>query len=191
MLLEIYISTDIEADGPIPGRHSMLSIGSFAFTVNTKTGIITELGTFERNLLELPEAAPDERTMRDFWDKNPEAWAACHKNQVAAVHAMNDYVTWLKSFSRKPVFVGYPAGFDWTFVYWYLIAFTGESPFGFQALDVKSYASAMMKSNFRDTVKSHMPDSWFQDSKEHTHVALDDAIEQGYMFARMLIDNRG
>jgi hypothetical protein len=28
---EIYISTDIEADGPIPGPNSMLSFGSAAF----------------------------------------------------------------------------------------------------------------------------------------------------------------
>ena len=29
---EIYISTDVETDGPIPGPHSMLSIGSAAYT---------------------------------------------------------------------------------------------------------------------------------------------------------------
>lgn len=28
---EIYISTDIETDGPIPGPHSMLSLGSAAY----------------------------------------------------------------------------------------------------------------------------------------------------------------
>jgi hypothetical protein len=28
---EIYISTDVEADGPIPGPHSMLSMGAAAF----------------------------------------------------------------------------------------------------------------------------------------------------------------
>ena len=28
---EIYISTDVEADGPIPGPHSMLSFGSAAY----------------------------------------------------------------------------------------------------------------------------------------------------------------
>ncbi|HCU53603.1 MAG TPA: exonuclease, partial [Gammaproteobacteria bacterium] len=28
---EIYISTDIEADGPIPGAHSMLSLASAAY----------------------------------------------------------------------------------------------------------------------------------------------------------------
>ncbi|MBF0106938.1 MAG: hypothetical protein HQM16_16620 [Deltaproteobacteria bacterium] len=29
--LEIYISTDVEADGPIPGMNSMLSFGSAAY----------------------------------------------------------------------------------------------------------------------------------------------------------------
>ena len=31
---EIYISTDVETDGPIPGQHSMLSIGSAAYTAD-------------------------------------------------------------------------------------------------------------------------------------------------------------
>lgn len=189
MSLEVYVSTDVEADGPIPGRHSMLSFGSFAFTVDVKTGEIKELGRFERNLHQLAEAKPDERTMSEFWAKEPEAWAACRQNLVTPEEAMKDYVAWLKALPSKPVFVGYPAGFDWTFVYWYLIAFAGESPFGFQALDAKSYASAILKRNFRKTVKSSMPDSWFKDAKEHTHVAIDDAVEQGYMFARMLISN--
>lgn len=30
--MEIYVSTDIETDGPIPGPNSMLSFGSAAFT---------------------------------------------------------------------------------------------------------------------------------------------------------------
>lgn len=30
-MAEIYVSTDIEADGPIPGPHSMLSFASAAY----------------------------------------------------------------------------------------------------------------------------------------------------------------
>jgi len=41
---------------------------------------------------------------------------------------MKAYVEWLKALPAKPVFVGYPAGFDFLFVYWYLIRFAGESP---------------------------------------------------------------
>jgi hypothetical protein len=29
---EIYVSTDVETDGPVAGRHSLLSIGSAAYT---------------------------------------------------------------------------------------------------------------------------------------------------------------
>jgi hypothetical protein len=38
-------------------------------------------------------------------------------------------------------------------------------------------------------VKRNMPRSWFDDCP-HTHVALDDAIEQGRMFCNMLTENR-
>lgn len=33
-----------------------------------------------------------------------------------------------------------------------------------------------------------MPDRWF-DPSPHTHVALDDALEQGRLFCNMLADN--
>jgi hypothetical protein len=76
----------------------------------------------------------------------------------------------------------YPAGFDFLFVYWYLIRFAGESPFSFSALDIKTYAMALLKKDYRQSTKGGMPKSWF-DSHPHTHIALDDAIEQGALFA--------
>jgi len=47
---------------------------------------------------------------------------------------------------------------------------------------------AMLKSEYRQTVKRNMPKRWF-DSLPHTHVALDDAIEQGALFCNMLTEN--
>ena len=38
---EIYVSTDVEADGPIPGPHSMLSFASAAYLVD-KTLVVME-----------------------------------------------------------------------------------------------------------------------------------------------------
>jgi hypothetical protein len=49
-----------------------------------------------------------------------------------------EYVTWLQALPGKPVFVAYPAAYDFMFVYWYLIRFAGESPFSHSALDIKS-----------------------------------------------------
>jgi len=46
----------------------------------------------------------------------------------------------------------------------------------------------MLKTPFRDTVKNNMPKHWF-DEFPHTHVALDDAIEQGALFCNMLAEN--
>ena len=63
------------------------------------------------------------------------------------------------------------------FVYWYLIKFTGKSPFSHSALDIKTYAMAVLKKNYRESTKRNMPKHWF-DQLPHTHIALDDAIEQ-------------
>ncbi len=102
---------------------------------------------------------------------------------------MHRYLDWIKGLPGRPVFVAYPAGFDFLFVYWYLIKFTGESPFSHSALDMKSFAMALMKTNYRDSTKRNMPRQWF-DKLPHTHVALDDAIEQGALFCNMLKENR-
>jgi len=48
---EIYISTDIETNGPIPGEYSLLSFGSAAFTLDKKI-----VATFSANLETLPGA---------------------------------------------------------------------------------------------------------------------------------------
>ena len=177
--MEIYVSTDIEADGPIPGPHSMLSFGSVALRADK-----TEVATFEANLVTLPEAKPDPDTVR-WWQQHPEAWAACRASPREPHEVMPEYVAWLKSLPGRPVFVGYPAGFDFLFIYWYLIRFAGESPFSHSALDVKSFAMAVMGTDYRASVKRNMPHEWFP-RLPHTHIALDDAREQGLLFCNML-----
>jgi hypothetical protein len=137
---EIYVSTDIEADGPIPGPNSMLSFGSVAFDLTDPENPVV-VGEFSRNLVEINGSSPDPTTMSEFWDKNPEAWAACHENQVPAVPAMLEY------------------------------------------------ACAYLRIPFTDVGKRTMPKGWFDPSLKHTHQALDDAHEQGIMFARMRAAN--
>ena len=73
-MAEIYVSTDVEADGPIPGPNSMLSFASAAFTADK-----TLVDTFEANLTLLPGAEGDPKTL-EWWQSQPEAWAACRKD---------------------------------------------------------------------------------------------------------------
>src|SRR5205809_5153220 len=62
-MVEIYVSTDIEADGPIPGPHSMLSFASAAYLADK-----TLIGTFSANLETLPGAAGHPETMK-WWGR--------------------------------------------------------------------------------------------------------------------------
>ena len=178
-MTEIYISTDVETDGPIPGPHSMLSVGSAAYTADKRL-----VSTFSANLETLPGASAHPKTA-EWWATQPEAWAACRKDLEAPQAAMTRYVTWIKSLKDRPVFVAYPAGFDFLFVYWYLMRFVGESPFSHSALDVKSFAMAVMKTDYRDSGKRNMPKHWF-DKLPHSHVALD--LTRGTEGARNEVD---
>ena len=180
---EIYVSTDVETDGPIPGPHSLLSFASAAYRADK-----TLLATFSANLETLPGATGDPATM-DWWSQRPDAWDACRRDLQAPETAMKNYVAWLKALPGRPVFVAYPAAFDFLFVYWYLIRFVGHSPFSHSALDMKTFAMALLKIGYRDATKRNMPRRWFDAGLPHTHVALDDAIEQGALFCNMLAEN--
>jgi len=181
---EIFVSTDIEADGPIPGPHSMLSLASAAYTREKKL-----ISTFSINLETLPGATPDARTMA-WWKDFPEAWEKCRLNPRSPESAMADYLAWLKTLTGRAVFLGFPASWDFMWVYWYLVRFTGERPFRENALDVRSYAMGMRKVAFQETTRTYLPKRWFDEGLPHTHVALDDAIEQGAMFCNMLAENQ-
>ncbi len=180
---EVYVSTDIEVDGPIPGPHSMLSFGSAAFSADK-----TLLATFTANLEPLPGARGHPDTLA-WWARHPEAWEACRKDPCAPADAIARYVAWLDALPGQPVFVGYPAAFDFLFVYWYLMRFAGRSPFSFAALDIKTMAMVLLREDFRAISKRNMPRRWLED-RPHTHVALEDAIEQGLLFCNMLAEAR-
>lgn len=181
--IEIYVSTDIETDGPIPGPHSMLSFASAAYTPQK-----TLISTFAANLVELPGASGHPKTM-DWWKQQSDAWEACRKNPQAPELVMKQYRDWLMLLPGTPIFVGYPVAFDFMFVYWYLIKFTGESPFSHSAVDIKTYSMALLKKGYRDSSKRNMPGEWFDDLP-HSHVALDNALEQGAIFCNMLSTNK-
>jgi hypothetical protein len=184
-MAEVYVSTDVEADGPIPGPNSLLSFASAAYLADK-----TLVGTFAANLELLPGARGDPKTM-EWWRTQPDAWAAARRDLRDPAEAMPAYVAWLKALPGRPVFVAYPAAYDFLFVYWYLIRFAGESPFSHSALDIKTFAMAMLGAGYRDATKRNMPRRWFDPQLRHTHEALDDAIEQGALFCNMLAEHRG
>ncbi len=185
---EIYFSIDIEADGPIPGAYSMLSFAAVAFEVLDNQ--YYQIDTFSANLERLDDAKQHPDTMT-FWAQNNMAYDTTRINTVSAKVAMPLFATWVAKCKakNKPIFVGYPAVYDFKWIDWYLYMFVGNNIFGFSALDMKSYANALLKhKHFSSTAKKTMPRDWFSDLP-HTHVALDDALEQAHLFFSMRASN--
>ncbi len=176
---EIYISVDIETDGPIPGANSMLSIGAVAYDES-----LTMLGTFTANLQPMALASQDPKTM-GWWATQPEAWAACQKDARLPIDVTREFVAWCESLGGRPIVVAYPTGFDFTFVKWYAVHYTGRDPFNNAAIDLRSLAMGHLGVSYTNAKKSRFPGNWKTDAP-HTHVALDDAMEQGALFVAIM-----
>jgi len=185
-LPDIYVSTDIEADGHLPGKNSMLSFAAAALDIDRNI-----IKTFSRNLNTLPYAEQCPETMK-FWARFPEAYARTRENCIDPAQAFIEFRDWcngLKS-NGPPIFMVYPGRFDMRFIDWYSLSFIGESLLGRSSIDLKSYAYATMKIPFRRCIKRNFPKKWFT-NRPHTHIAIDDAIEQGELGVNMIRHNLG
>jgi len=162
----------------------MLSFGLAAFTLEKRL-----VGTYTRNLELLEDASVDERTMQ-WWAQPTQApaYTLSREHLVSPRAAMVDCKTWLEEMRvhGRPILCGAPSGFDFTFMYYYFQRFLGESPVGFASLDLRSYAAAVMKRQYRHVGKRQYPAEWIDEELPHTHVALDDAIEQGSILINMM-----
>jgi hypothetical protein len=183
---DIYISGDIEADGPIPGRYSMLSFG------------LVVASTFDgASFVPSPEGETFYRELKPIGDEDlPEAIAASGLDRdellrvgVNPARAMQDAVAWVESVAAgaRPVLVGYPVVFDWMFLHWYFVSFCGASPFGFSgALDMKTIYQQKAHVPLDEAGRNDLP-AELSAAHPHTHNALDDAREQAEIFNKLFL----
>jgi len=183
---DLYISCDVEADGPIPGPYSMTSLGAVvagSYNGTTYSAADPDAQTFYRELRPISTEYVPAAAAVSGLDRS-----ALERDGADPATAMAEFAAWVREVSgdARPVFVAYPAGFDWMFVYWYLIRFTGESPFGHSScLDMKTLYAARSGAPINRSVKSAMPRD-LHSRRRHTHHALDDAAEQADLFSNLM-----
>ncbi|MDF5754816.1 exonuclease [Spongiactinospora sp. TRM90649] len=177
---------DIEADGPIPGPYSMVSLG------------MTMAGRMRGRHFEA--ISPDTHTfyveLRPISDDFvPQSMAVCGLDRDLLVRegrdpggAMAEAAAWIKRVCRNstPVLAAYPLSFDWMWIYWYFMNFTGSSPFGHsRCIDIKTLYAAKAGVTIGWATKRQMP-RHLAAQRPHTHNALDDAMEQAELLQNLM-----
>lgn len=183
----VYVSIDVETNGPVPGIFSLLSIGIAAF--DTFGRIVYES---EHNLLALPDAREDETTMK--WWRAPEqaaAWNHLSQDRRPPEEVFKKLAQDFRELRKlyRVFTVAWPACFDWMFLQWYMYKYVGENPLGRTAKCAVTFAWALSKTATPNVDISSLLEKWEDNRYKHTHCALDDAREQGAKFINMLREN--
>lgn len=150
-----YIMVDIEADGPIPGDYSMISIGAVVVEEGLQRRFKAELRPISPKFV--PEALAVSGHTRDQTKAFPPASVG-----------MKQFADWLTEVGGRPKFISDNNGFDWMFVCWYFHHFMGSCPFGYSSTNLGSLYKGMvgdMKKNFK-----HLRQT------KHTHDPVEDAV---------------
>ncbi len=186
VLRDIYVSADVETDGPIPGVHSLLSFGfavagEFDGTTFTRRDPAAE--TFYRELRPTGRAFEPAALAVSGLDR-----ARLLRHGADPAEALKSAADWVGRVcaTGRPVLVAYPAVFDFPWLHWYFMTFTGSCPFGFSGcLDIKTMYAVKAGVPLGLAVKARMPAA-LRPEHPHTHHALDDAVEQAELFANLM-----
>ena len=184
--VDAYFSADVETDGPIPGPFSMLSFAlvyAGSFDGRQFERLARHEQTFYRELKPISEDFQEEALRVNGLDRV----RLCREGEDPQ-SAMTDAANWIREIagSAKPVLVAYPLSFDWTWLYWYFVRFSAlGSPFGYsRCFDLKTAFAVKSRTPIADASRSKLKAS-LKSQREHTHHALDDAIEQAEIFANV------
>jgi hypothetical protein len=183
---DVYISADVEADGPVPGPFSMLAFGlavAGRFDGQTFEPAAPRAQTFYRELAPISDECDPDALRVSGLDRD-----RLIRDGERPSTAMDAAGMWIADVAddHRPVLVAWPLAYDWLFLQWYFLRFADQgSPFGFSSgLDMKTlfwhYSGRVMDCAGKDDLPTNL-----RPAAPHTHNALDDAVEQAEIFVRL------
>lgn len=148
---------DVEADGKAPGLFSMVSFGAVRVDRDLQTTFYGETRPISDNWV--PEALAVSKIDR-----------TTHESYEDPAITMRRFAQWVKENSvDKPIMVSDNPAFDYQFINYYMLAYTGDNPFGHSARRIGDIYSGLVK-NLRAS------SGWKKYRKtKHTHHPVDDA----------------
>jgi hypothetical protein len=189
---DAYISVDVETDGPIPGPYSMLALGmAYCGSFNGRSMELTPYPkkTFYIELKPISTDFENEALHVNGLNRKRLLKEGCSPED-----AMEQASQWIHEVSgdNRPIFVAYPASFDWLWVHWYFTRFTKVgSPFGHSGcFDLKTAVAVRGRIPVSMASKSQLPLT-LQSELPHTHHALEDALEQANIFFKLMVLDHG
>jgi len=176
-LPELYIAVDVEADGPIPGPYSMISLGMSVVGEPTLT-FYSEIRPISDEYV--PQAIAVSGLDRE----------KLLREAPSAEEAMSAAAKWINGLRKRgrPVFLAGPAVWDGMFVHWYFMRFSGKSPFGQtgSGIDLRSYWMGLKGCEWVESQKGKIKRELGMTGVPHTHHAGEDAAELAAVFNAIL-----
>jgi len=150
-----YFVTDVESDGPIIGKHSIVCFGVVKLTHELDT-------TFYGKMKPLTsEYIPSALAISGF-DRNE------HERFDEPFKVMDDFADWLREKSvGKPILISDNNGYDASWINYYFHVYYGKNPFGWSSRRIGDLYCGMVKDS--RAAWKHLRKT------EHTHNPVDDA----------------
>lgn len=149
-----YIVVDVESDGPIPHKYSMICFGAVVLEPSLSK-------TFYGKVRPISETYIQEALTVSGFNRQD------HENFDEPKLVMDLFAEWLSQHSKgRPIFISDNPAFDWQWINWYFHTYLDKNPFGFSArrigdlycgMKMDAGLNAEWKKLFRKTAHDHNP----------------------------------
>ena len=158
-----FIVVDVESDGPIPHKYSMVCFGAVVVEPTLSKTFYGQT-----------------RPLSDLWDPQALAISGVSREQHLTfddpLQVMIDFAAWVEENSKgRPIFMSDNVAYDWQWINYYLHTYLGKNPFGYSGRRIGDLYCGLVKDVFatwkhlRLTNHDHHPVS---DAKGNAEVLL-------------------
>lgn len=165
-----YIIVDVESDGPIPNKYSMVCFGAVILDSALARTFYGKVKPISREWI--PEALAVSGFTREQHESFPDP-----------ALVMSEFRDWLKANVKgRPIFISDNLAYDWQWINYYFHYFLNENPFGFSGRRIGDlYCGMKMNTSLNSEWK------WKFRKTKHDHNPVNDAIGNAEALLEMKI----